>query len=291
MRILPCLWLGAALAAQQPAVPPDLQQLADTVDASHRPDGTTRQFRAFTAVLDMKQTAADKGRGEATLQVSFLEYQPNNRKHTQPLIRYRIVDASTPIERGRDAEGYWQLVDDKPQDLETRSTTNDLAAVKRDTNLARQLLRFLDPGAVLRSLQDTEPVRDAELKLGRTEPIPCRVVTGTLASFPRLYETGDDTPVRLAAYVDKSTNQLTAVELWPLGEDGKPDRGHGEFLKLDDFKLRDHVKLPTRMLLYQTKADGSREKQMQVDVVSIELDPELTPLDFDRNKRPKPKRP
>lgn len=285
MRILPCLWLGAALAAQQPAVPKDLQQLAETVDASHRPDGTTRQFHAFAAVLDMKQTAADQGRGEATLKVRFLEHQPKNRKHSQPLIRYRIVDAATPIERGRDTEGYWQLVDDKPQDLETRSTTNDLAAVKRDTNLARQLLRFLDPGAVLRSLQDPEPVRDEELKLGRTEPIACRVATGTLASFPRLYETGDDTPVRLSAYVDRATSQLIAVELWPLDEAGKADRARGELLKLDDFRLQDGVELPTHMVLYRAKADGQRKKQMQVDVVSIELDPELTPLDFDRNER------
>lgn len=285
MRLLPCLCLCAGLLAQQPSVPPDLQHLAEVVDASHRPDGTTRQFHAFRAVLDMKQTAQDKQRGEATLKVRFLEHQPKNRKRMESLIRYRIVDAATPIERGRDSEGYWQLVDGKASDLDTKSTTNDLANAKRDTNIARQLLRFLDPGAVLRSLQAPEAVVDAMLQLGHTEGVPCRVITGTLPSFPRLYETGDDTPVRLQAFVEKATNQLVAVELWPLDADGKPDLAHGELLKLDDLRLQDHVKLPMRMVLYQSGADGLRNKQMEVDVVSIELDPELTPGDFDRNKR------
>ncbi|GAB4137603.1 MAG: hypothetical protein Fur0037_02820 [Planctomycetota bacterium] len=286
MRVLwPLLGTAAVLAAQEPAIPNDLEKLARSVDAAHRPDGTTRQFRGFAAALEMKQTARDKERGEATLRVRYLRWLPPGRKREIPLIRYRVVDSATPIERGRDLNGYWQIVDGKPKDLETRDTTADLANVRRDLNLARQLLRFLDPGAVLRGLRDPTPVSDEEVVLGRTAPVPCTVVAGALESFPRLWEPGADTPVRLKVFIAHSTNHLFAVEIWPLDEHGVPDRERGEFVKLDDLRMQSGVKLPMRLSLYRSGADGRRIKQMEVSFLSVELDPPLAPADFDRSTR------
>lgn len=282
MRLLPCLCLCAGLWAQDPQVPDDLQQLANAVDAVHRPDGASRQFHGFTADLEITQLAQNGPRGTATLKVQFLDHQPKNRKRPLPLIHYRVTDAAQPTERGRDLDGYWQLLDGKPQDLDTKDSQTELQAARRDLNLARQLLRFLDPGAVLRSLQDPQPIVEAVLKLGHTDPIPCRVATGTLPSFPRLYEIGEDTPVQIRCWVEQATNQLVALELWPLDKDHKPDLEHGELLRIDDLRLKDGVKLPYRIVHYQVTVDGKRNSQSQARIVDIQLDPAITAEDFGR---------
>lgn len=283
MRLLPCLCLCAGLWAQDPQVPDDLQQLANAVEAVHRPDGASRHFHGFTADLEITQKAQDGPRGTATLEVTFLDFQPKDRKRPLPLIHYSVRDAAQPTERGRDLDGYWQLLDGKPQDLDTKDSQTELQAARRDLNLARQLLRFLDPGAVLRSLQDPQPIVEAVLKLGQTKPIPCRVATGTLPSFPRLFELGDDTPVQIRCWVEQATNQLVALELWPLDKDHKPDLEHGELLRIDDLRLQDSVKLPHRIVHYRVTAAGQRNIQMEARIVRITLDPAITAEDLGRH--------
>lgn len=279
----PCLLLAAVAAAQEPAHQ-DLQQLAAAVDRAHRPDGEARQFHAFRADLELKQTAKGQARGEAILHVLYLERQLPQSKRLQSLIRYHVVDAAEQIERGRDTAGYWHLVQGQPRDLETMDTGTDLENAQRDLALARQLLRCLDPGAVLRQLEQPGAVADEPLQLGLGEPIACRTVSGTLPRFPRLTGGGDDGAVLLKAYVAADTSELKAVELFPI-VDGKPDREHGELLLLQNLELRDGVKLPRKLLHYTSKGPGKREKQMQIVVDRIELDPELSAGDFDRNKR------
>jgi hypothetical protein len=275
-----------------PASPQDLRELAARVDLAHRPDGPVPPVTAFKS--SVKLVIVDKATpgGEVELQVDFLLWKPPGRDREQALIKYELRDAGAPIVRGRDREGYWQLFQNEAKDLRGAEFEQDLAACRKHTNLARQLVQFLDPGAVLRSLEQPSPVHEEELRFHTGEqggaPVrgtktPCLVVEGRLPSFPLLQHGGDDAPVQLKVFVSKGTSHLLAVEATPL-VNGKPDAASMERVNLLDLKPDAGLLVPRTLEHFFTADNGSLHLQSRV-VLSPTLRPELRVEDFDRPKR------
>lgn len=296
-RLLPLLPLLAfGLPAQGDAAPPpspaateampqDLAALAARVDASHHPHGPVAPVTAFKGSLEVHLLAADAERGgQAALLVQFLRWQRPNSTRTRDLIRYEVKQAGDPIVRGRDRNGFWHLFQGEPRDLGGAEFANDLAACERDTNLARQLLQFLDPAAVLRGMTRPSPVVEQPLQLGREPAVTCQRVEGDLAAFPLLQQAGADAPVHVAVYVTKDKGELLALEIWPL-VDGNPERTRGELVRLRDLHERDGLLVPRRLEHFFRNDKGELSLQSRAAVTSLSLRPELSAEDFDRPKK------
>jgi hypothetical protein len=275
------LLLCSVVPAQDPTTPQDLRRLAETVDAVHRPTGR-QPITGFRAALAIEQTAADaEARGRIELEVRFLLWQKPGSQKLRPLIRYKLVDASKPTEQGQDQEGPWALEGGKQVDLDAAEREVDRNEIQRRTNLARQLLRFLDPGEVLRALKEPTPIADEPLKIGRTEPVPCTVVEGRLDAFPLLQKQGDDAPVRLKVFVHRENHRVVALQAWPLDKAGNKE-ATGEFMLFADHRVEGGVLLPMRLAHSLVQPDGIRRKQMDVTITSIALAPDLHAEDFVR---------
>jgi len=286
-RALLLLLTAAALPAQSPAAPApqppaeDFAALCKRLEAAHRPEGPVANATALRGVFTFQlldKTAEQ--RGQIDLDVKFLEWQRPNGGRVMPLIRYEVRDAGAPIVRGQDRDGPWQLVQGEPRDLGGADFVQDLAACERHTNLARQLLRFLSPADVLRSLQNPTPVRDATLVVARGRSFACKVVGGELPAFPLLQQGGEDRPVRLEVFVNTQTGRLAAVDAWP--RDGVTvDEQRGERILLDDMRLRDGILVP-HDLKHLFRENGTLALKSSAQVLELSLRPELRPEDFDR---------
>lgn len=281
MRFHVLLLLCCAAPAQDPPTPQDLRRLAETVDAVHRPTGR-QPIPGFRAALAIEQTAADaEARGRVELEVRFLLWQKPGSQKVRPLIRYQLMDASKPTEQGQDQEGPWAVESGKRVDLDAAEREVDRHEIQRRTNLARQLLRFLDPGEVLRALKEPSPVADEALRIGRTESMPCTVVEGRLDAFPLLQKQGDDAPVRLKVFIHQQSHRVVALEAWPLDKTGKKE-ANGEFMLFADHRVEGGVLLPMRLAHSLVLPDGSRRKQLDVTITSIALAPDLKAEEFAR---------
>lgn len=286
---------GQQTPASQPASPPpptavatppqDLQELASQVDASHHPKGATEPVTAFRGSLELHLLAADAAQGgQADLTVQFLQYLPPGRTKARDLIRYQVLQAGAPIERGRDRNGFWHLFQGAATDLRGANFANDLANCQRDTNLARQLLRCLDPAAVLRELSKPSSVTEQPLQLGREPAVPCKRVEGDLPAFPLLQQAGADSPVRVVVYVTKAKHELLALEIWPL-VDGNPEHTRGELVRLRDLHERDGLLVPRRLEHFFRNEKGQLSLQSRAVITSMSLHPGLEVEDFDRPKK------
>lgn len=281
------LLLTAALPAQTPASPPpeappdEFVALCKRLEAAHRPEGPVPNATALRGVFTFQlldKTAEQ--RGQVDLDVKFLEWPRPQGGRVLPLIRYEVRDAGAPIVRGQDRDGPWQLVQGEPRDLGSADFVQDLAACERHTNLARQLLRFLSPADVLRSLQNRTPLRDATLVVARGRSFACKVVGGELPAFPLLQQGGQDRPVRLEVFVNTQTGRLTAVDAWPR-EGAAIDEQRGERILLDDMRVRDGILVP-HDLKHLFREGGKLALKSSAQVLELSLRPELRPEDFDR---------
>jgi hypothetical protein len=273
--------LASLVVAQTPPSPPeptDLEQLARRVEVAHRPRGPVPPVTALQCSLTIHML--DKG-GQVDLAVQFLEWQRPD-KQVRPLIRYRVLQAGNPIVRGRDQYGYWHLFQGEPKDL-SGEFAEDLKAAERDTNLARQLIRFTNPGTEIRSLKNPGPVREEILTLDRVTKVPCWVVEGDLAAFPLLQQAGADAPVRIEIFVRKDKETLVAVEACPL-VDGKRDPTRGERVHLVDFRVRDDLLVPHELVYLFRTPDGQLELKSKITLIDLNLRPPLGVGDFDRKK-------
>ena len=289
----------AVVSGQDPAPAPaaapanDLLALAARVDAAHRPDGPVPAVTAFTATVELKviDKNAPEG-GDVDLDVAFMAWKPEGRDRELPLIKYEVRGGNAPIARGRDRVGYWQTFQGEAKDLRGAEFEQDLAACKKHTNLARQLVRFLDPAAIMRSLVDPSPVRAEDLSFHpgegpgprvRGAKTPCLVVEGRLPSFPLLQQGGDDAPVLLRVFVSKATSRLLAVEAVPIAN-GKPQLDRMERVHLLELKADSGLLVP-RMLehLFATPA-GALQAKSRVHL-RLELRPAVRVEDFDRPKK------
>ncbi len=283
------LAFALALPAPQdpPARPPqlpDLPALAARVDAAHRPNGPVAPVTAFRCKLTLELLDKDAPETVAVeLDVQFLQWRRPDSERVRPLIRYKVLEAGSPSERGRDRNGPWHLFQGEAQDLRKAQFADDLAACERHTNLARQLLRFLDPGEVLRSLNQPGAVRAGDFAVERSKRVPCYTVAGELAAFPLLQQGGEDAPVQLEVFVDQATGRLLAIEAIPR-RDGVPDPARLEQVMLLDLEERDGLLVPRRIVHRFRKADGKLHPQTRATLTSLELRPELAVEDFDRPK-------
>lgn len=289
MRAIPFVFVAAlccgTVVPQDPKpttpVVPSLEQLAARVDAAHHPDGPVPPVTAFRSHIEMHLIDTDRDQGgHVDLSVRFLQWTRPGSDVVRSLIRYEVLEAGSPIERGRDRNGPWQRFQGKAQDLRKAEFADDLAAYERHTNLARQLLRFLDPGAVLRSLERPGAVRAATWQRGRAK-IPCHAVAGELSAFPLLQQGGEDRPVRLEVFVDAADGRLLGVEAMPL-QDGVPMAERLEQVRLLDLEARDGLLVPRGIVHLFRKADGELHPYSRAVLTSLSLRPELRAEDFDR---------
>ena len=268
-----------ASAPAPTAIAADLEALARAVDDAHRPRGPVPPVVAFRTSLELHiLDAAAEDRGQADLQVQFLEWSRPRSDKVVPLIRYEVRRAGAPLVIGRDRNSPWQLYQGQPRDLGAEFA-EDLKALERNTNLARQLIRFLSPGAVLRGLRQATPVRNEALTIERGNTVECTVVEGDLESFP-LQQAGQDLPVRAKIYVAKASHQLLAVEVSPL-VGGTADTTRTERVLLLDLHERDGLLVPRELKHLLRDGSGLRLKSRAV-LRQLELRPVLSASDFDR---------
>jgi hypothetical protein len=285
MRFLPSILLTALAAAQTANLPtpltPDLDALAKRVDQAHHPKGPTPEVTAFTGELELFAAGEEHG-VTVGLAVKYLQSRDDKDK-VRHLIRYQVRDAGKPIERGRDAFGFWHLVQGEPRDL-TEQDAEDRAACQRHTNLARQLVRFLEPGTVLRQLTNPSPVREEEFKLGReAQAAKCLTVEGGLAAFPLLQRGGEDAPVLVKVYVDKADDRLLAIKAWPLAAGVRNEAGL-EIVRLLELHERDGLLVPRKLEHLFLNAEGKLQLQSRATITKLSLRPDLKVESFDRTK-------
>lgn len=289
----------AALPAQEAATPAagptaeqqaqaqdklsQLEQLARDVDVAHHPDGPVVPIEAFRCSLELQLTdRSAENAGQVELDVQFLLWREEGRKKARPLIRYTVRSGEQPIERGRDLKGPWQLQRGEPADLDSPQLAADLEQCNRHTNLARQLLRFLSPGDVLRGMQDAAIGRTA-FRVNRATTVPCWTITGRSSSFPLLQNAGENAAVQLEVHVDAASHRLVAVDAWPLVDD-KPVTTRGERILLEELRARDGVLVPHRLVHLFTDEQGVPRPQTIASFTRLELRPKLEPDNFDRDR-------
>lgn len=275
--------LGAPLLLAQDA--PTLAELTAKVAAAHR-TAEAEPVHGFHADLRLEELArtAEEHRGQIELSVRFLEWQHPDTERPYPLIRYRQTDSARSVEQGRDREDYWAVVDGKPQDMRSREMATDLDHARRNLKLARQLLRFLEPNAVLGDLEDPSPVTAGELVQGRANRTPCWIVEGLLPSFPLRQQSGDDTPVRAKLFVARADDRIVGLEVQATSEKQGEPAPLREFVSFAEHRTVQGRVVPMRMVHFTVDEKGKRNAQLGIDLVTLDLGAKLTAEDFDRPK-------
>jgi hypothetical protein len=284
MRFFALPLLAAFAAAQNDTLPTplpaDLEALARRVEAAHHPQGPVARVTAFDGSLELHVHDAKQAQGgQVDVDVKYLEWHPAPNR-TRHLIRYSIREATPPVECGRDKNGFWHLYQGEAINL-TEADVQDRAAAERHTNLARQLVRFLEPGQVLRALTGPSPVRDEPFQMSRETPVACETVEGGLPAFPLLQQGGDDAPVHAKVLVEKATGRLLAIEVSPLVQ-GKPDVARTEVVRLNDLRPQDGFLVPRQLLHWQRGDDGRLRLASRAVLPRLTLRPNLSEEDFRR---------
>lgn len=287
MRTLASLCFTALAAAQvqepvAPAAPQDLEALAKRVEEAHRPGGPRPRVVAIDAAMQLQMKAKNSDQGQVDITLQFLEWHTEGKKPTS-LLHYEVVDKGTPIVRGSDRYGAWQLDRNQARDLLGADAAQDLAQFERHLGLVKQLVRFLSPGEVLRSLQKAGPITEEPLAVTIDKTVACLAVSGELASFPLLQQAGEDAPVALKIWIEKSSGLLRAVDAWPL-RDGKKDEARGERVVLGSLRPRGGLLVPLQLEHLFRLPDGSLSLQSQANFTNLDLGPALRADDFDRQK-------
>lgn len=278
--------LFGAAHAQTPAAGevPTLAELADRVERAHRPDeqaATPTQF-ACNLELHLIDKTAEQG-GQVDMNVKFMLWKQPGKDKVRKLIRYEVRDAEQPIMRGRDENGPWQLHRGEARDLYGADFTDqDRKTFAQHTNLARQLLRFLSPADVIRSLRNAGLVQQEELPIKRV-PTACYTIEGRLDSFPLMQQGGEDASVQLKIWVRADDGHLACVEATPL-VDGAPATTRGERIVLADLRERDGRLVPCEITHLFRDRKGALRPVTRVKLTTVELAPGLQAADFARKQ-------
>lgn len=292
---------GIATAQQSPSLeqPPSLEQLAQLVAKAHRSDSAEKLtgFRADLRIEELAKTA-EEHRGQVELVVAFLEWKHPDTGRAYPLIRYKQTDSARSIEQGRDREDFWAFADGKQLDMRSREMATDLEHARRNIQLARQMLQFVDADALLHTMKEPSGVVAEDLIQGRAAKTPCWTVRGKLASFPLRQQDGEATEVEAKAFVSRDSNLLLGLEVRPAPKaaskpqdatqqkhDAKPeDTPKGEFVMLSQHATFEGRVVPQRIVHFAVDKDGKRHVQMGIDLTTIELGKKLEASAFDRPK-------
>lgn len=295
--LLPVLFLLSASATAQatetpPSSPPPilsptdtpetLEQLAAKVELAHYPLGKQPAVTAFAASILMQELGRNQShRVDAELEVKFLMWQKSDSR-PWPLLRFQVLDAATRIEQGRDRNDYWGLIEGKPVDLSGKDYEQDRQDCRRHLKLAQQMVQFLSPATVLRSLKKPSAVSLGELKLGRSpSPFACWIVSGELAAFPLRSQPGENVAVMLKAYVDKTSGLLMGLLVQPTaGEDQSVKAG--EFLYFSEHAPEAGRIVPRTITHFDVTKDQQKLVQLKMTITTLLLDGKLNVNDFDR---------
>ena len=283
LRILSAglLVLLAQPAAAQDATP-DIATLARQVGGAHRPDGPTAKVEAFTCQLELHLLdVSEKNGGQANLEVDFLQQAREAPKKPRTFIRYKVRGVDRAIRRGFDRFGPWHIQQGKPADLTAAGAQRDLESLREHTNLARQLLRFLSPEAVIGSLEAPTQVSHEALRIGR-KSAAVYGISGRLPEFPWMQRAGSDAPAYVTIYVDKSSKRLLGIDAWPV-KDGVTDRSRGERILLSDLQLRDGLLIPRTLRYLWRNAAGKLRSHSTAKIITLDLSPKLDVKHFDRS--------
>ena len=283
LRILSAglLVLLAQPAAAQDATP-DIATLARQVGGAHRPDGPTAKVEAFTCQLELHLLdVSEKNGGQANLEVDFLQQAREAPKKPRTFIRYKVRGVDRAIRRGFDRFGPWHIQQGKPADLTAAGAQRDLESLREHTNLARQLLRFLSPEAVIGSLEAPTQVSHEQLRIGR-KSVAVYGISGRLPKFPWMQRAGSDAPAYVTIYVDKSSKRLLGIDAWPV-KDGVTDRSRGERILLSDLQLRDGLLIPRTLRYLWRNAAGKLRSHSTAKIITLDLSPKLDVKHFDRS--------
>ena len=272
--------LAQPVAAQDAT--PDIATLARQVGGAHRPDGPTAKVEAFTCQLELHLLdVSEKNGGQANLEVDFLQQAREAPKKPRTFIRYKVRGVDRAIRRGFDRFGPWHIQQGKPADLTAAGAQRDLESLREHTNLARQLLRFLSPEAVIGSLEAPTQVSHEALRIGR-KSAAVYGISGRLPAFPWMQRAGSDAPAYVTIYVDKSSKRLLGIDAWPV-KDGVTDRSRGERILLSDLQLRDGLLIPRTLRYLWRNAAGKLRSHSTAKIITLDLSPKLDVKHFDRS--------
>jgi hypothetical protein len=259
---------------------PNQMALALRVEKAH--GGASNKISAFRSTIELELTDRTLDKGALVgLDVTFLEFQNPKLKRPTTLLRYEIQKAEQPIVRGQDRLGPWHLDKGKAQDLTAAGKERDLKAFIEHKNLAKQLVRFVKPADVIRSLTNCSEVEEFKLKLTRAKSLQTLKIHGNIEKFPMMRNAGEDAAARLTLYIDKKTDRVIAVDVTPF-DHGEPDAKKGERIKLGQFQVRNGLNVPHRLSYLWRDKDGALRSHSKVNILRLNLDPELKQKDFDR---------
>lgn len=273
------LLLAGAPIAQEQVAPPaaesiELEALIEKVRAAHWPEPPKSPLDRFHAVLRYTPVRVQQDSVELDLDVTYLA--PGH-------LRYKVDEPGRTLEQGWDDDGGWSLVDRELTALRGKDLANDREQVKRRLGIARQLLRLLDPAAVLAALESpSAPVRSRFVLKEKPKEkesgdvwVDVWVVRGELAEYPLLAPTADGRTtarVRLAVTVDAEHGLVHAVEAQPLDEHGASS-GPTESVVLRDMVQQDGIVLPRELFFVR-----GRQREARIGIRSIDLRPDaVTP--------------
>jgi hypothetical protein len=269
----------APKTAEQNGIPNQMA-LALRVEKAH--GGASKKISAFRSVIELELTDRAKAKGALVgLDVTFLEFQAPKRKRPTTLLRYEIRKAGDPIVRGQDKNGPWHLEKGKPRDLTAASKERDLKTFNEHKNLAKQLVRFVKPADVIRSLTNCSQVEEFELRWTRGKNLQTLKIHGNIDNFPMMRNAGEEAPARLTLYVDTKTDRVVAVDVTPLIK-GEPDSRQGERIKLQQFQVRNGLNVPHKLSYLWRDKNGDLRSHAKVNILQLDLEPGLKRTDFDR---------
>lgn len=261
---------------------PNREALALRVSNAHQPNGEIDKISAFTSKieLELKDVTADKG-GQVTLDVSYLELRNPKPKKPTTLLRYEVKGGEERIVRGFDVFGPWHLHKGKPQDLTAPNAVQDLKHFQEHRNLARQLVRFLSPCEVIRSLTNCSKVQERDIILTRRKKTKALAIEGDVEGFPMMHTAGEELPARLTIWVDSKTNRLLAIDVTPRIS-GKLRPAGRERIKLTKLTERNGLLVPKYLHYLLPDKEGNLRIHSTVHLVDLNLRPNLTTSDFNR---------
>lgn len=262
---------------------PNQEALALRVTKAHQPNGKIPRIDAFTSKieLELKDVTAEQG-GQATLDVQFKELQEPGRKKPTTLMRYEVKGAEERIVRGFDLYGPWHLHRGKPQDLTAPNAVQDYKHFKEHRNLARQIVRFLTPGNVIRALNNASEVTERDLKLGR-KATKALAIEGNVDRFPLMHQGGEESPAHLTIWIDKKSNHLLAVDVTPIDtktSKQRPERR--ERITMQKLQNRNGLLTPKYLHYLVPGKRGQLRIHSTVHLINLDLRPTLTTGDFNR---------
>lgn len=266
--------------ATLPALPADLEALAAEVGRAHG-SLAIAEPAAFQARIVLTPLGRTQDTVMVTLDASYL-----TRAETTPLIRYAVDEQGRKIERGLDAKGPWARNDKAVYALQGKDYAEEATKLRRDLGLARQLLHFVRPHALLLALRQAGVPEAQDLpRIGRLPPQPCITVRGRLDDFPFHQARGEAGPAEVRVWIDRSTRRLAAVQATPLDDSGRPSGKVAELVLLREFQPRSTLLLPTELVVYERVGVESLKAVARVQVQGLDLAPKLAAKDLERPAR------